>query len=373
MPMSEAQTSRTASPAALVHAAEVAQWIVLLLAWLYLGEQGMRLGWSVASGVLPVALWWAVRLLCRGSAWVRRWGATELGVLGLLSAAGLALPLQLDSPAAAHAALLLLALVWGVWCALLETRNTSSTFQLGKKAWHPLLAVSCVLAAWRLSGDTFTQPWVASFLLGLSAAALCARACFDSDRAWVCKGPRASLHHLLSPAAMGLMMGSLWLGNGWCVGLGVSNSQMVWVHLALMAGLPSAVAFMLGGRGPQWLSPQAQLLCSLCFLSMGALALTGSNVWQSWLGMLLPSLAWALHCNRQRTPQGQASGMPAWLTRTVALVLGPAALVWVGHTSASQGPWALQSVLMVLGAMAASQALSMTVQHRDAPRSLTVS
>jgi hypothetical protein len=34
---------------ALVHAGEVAQWSVVLLGWLWLGEQGMRLGCAAAQ------------------------------------------------------------------------------------------------------------------------------------------------------------------------------------------------------------------------------------------------------------------------------------------------------------------------------------
>jgi hypothetical protein len=41
---------------ALAHAGEVAQWTLLMLGWLWLGEQGSRLGWSLASGVMAVAL-----------------------------------------------------------------------------------------------------------------------------------------------------------------------------------------------------------------------------------------------------------------------------------------------------------------------------
>ena len=39
----------------------LARWTALLMGWVWLGAQGQRLGWSVASGVLPVALWWALR------------------------------------------------------------------------------------------------------------------------------------------------------------------------------------------------------------------------------------------------------------------------------------------------------------------------
>jgi len=70
--MSEALHAKLNASDALAHAGELAQWTLLLLGWLWLGEQGSRLGWSLASGVTPVALWWTARLMCRGKAWVFR-------------------------------------------------------------------------------------------------------------------------------------------------------------------------------------------------------------------------------------------------------------------------------------------------------------
>ena len=54
--MSEASDRLATKHGALSHAGEVAQWVLMLLGWLWLGEQGMRLGWSLASGVLAVSL-----------------------------------------------------------------------------------------------------------------------------------------------------------------------------------------------------------------------------------------------------------------------------------------------------------------------------
>jgi hypothetical protein len=48
MPMSEALSSLRHKSTALAHAGEVAHWTLLLLGWLWLGEQGSRLGWSLA-------------------------------------------------------------------------------------------------------------------------------------------------------------------------------------------------------------------------------------------------------------------------------------------------------------------------------------
>ena len=48
-------------PPLRTEALALARWTALLMGWVWLGAQGQRLGWSVASGVLPVALWWAMR------------------------------------------------------------------------------------------------------------------------------------------------------------------------------------------------------------------------------------------------------------------------------------------------------------------------
>ncbi|MEY4662235.1 MAG: hypothetical protein RLZZ239_708, partial [Pseudomonadota bacterium] len=69
MRMSERTNPALTLPRAWAHAGEVSQWGVTLLAWLWLGEQGMRLGWGVASGVLAVVVWWTARLAVRGTAW----------------------------------------------------------------------------------------------------------------------------------------------------------------------------------------------------------------------------------------------------------------------------------------------------------------
>ena len=85
-----------------------------LSAWLLLGWLGHRLGWSFASGVLPVVLWWALR--CSSAAPF----AHGTSVWPLACAAGLlaALPLLPSGPAAL-ALLLLAAALWGAWSASL--------------------------------------------------------------------------------------------------------------------------------------------------------------------------------------------------------------------------------------------------------------
>jgi len=147
MPMSEALPAKLNANDALAHAGEVAQWTLLMLGWLWLGEQGSRLGWSLASGVMAVALWWTARLLCRGQAWGVRCPPMFIGLGGLLTALGVALTSQLPDPAAAHLCLLMVALLWGLWSAMVETRSQVSTFEMGPLAWHPLLAAGLVVLA----------------------------------------------------------------------------------------------------------------------------------------------------------------------------------------------------------------------------------
>ena len=347
------------SVAALVHAGEVAQWTVVLLAWLWLGEQGMRLGWSLASGVLAVVLWWAARLLSRGSVWALTSSPVLMGLLGLLSAWGVWWPDFLSGHSAAHAGLLAVAVVWGVWCGLIETRSQSSTFALGRVAWHPLVAAALTYGAWRMPDGVSSAPVGVSALLALCAAVLHARDRFGARQPTVCRGVQSSLPLVLPTSAMGLMMGSLWLGNAWCAGLNLSLAWMATSHLVLMAGLPALVAGFM-----RWWVPDGDAhfherlsFISLGFLILGPLMLLGDSAVHGALAMVLPSLAWAVHLGRHRLPLGSAVRWAPGVQRGLALLLGPGLLAWVGLLSPWQGPLAVQSAFALLGLLAAVQML----------------
>lgn len=380
--MSEVRPCALARPSALSHVGEVAQWTLMLLGWLWLGEQGMRLGWSLASGVLAVALWWAARLVCRGSAWA--WRARPLAMLGggLLCALGVWLPEGLagmaamgvshagaGGPSAAalplslpHAALLGVALMWGAFSGAVETRSQTSTFWLGAVAWHPVLAAALVALAWHGPAQGRSATGAVSVLWALCALGLFARERSAAKALPICRGPRSGWGHLLAPSAMGLMMGSLWQGNAWCLGLGWSAEQMVLSHLAMMAVLPTVVALLLR-RGPLGATGPSTRACadaSAVLLALGAGLLWGQSAVQGLLAMLLPSLAWALHCSRPRTPvtptaHKALSAAPRGLSLPLALGLGPGLLLWVGLASPLHGPLALQVAMALLGALAAWQ------------------
>jgi hypothetical protein len=72
---------------------------------------------------------------------------------------------------------------------------------------------------------------------------------------------------------MGLMMGTLWLGNAWCANLGWTNEQMVGAHLALMAGLPALTAWVIRGFMPSHAASPLLVHASLCLRVLGALML----------------------------------------------------------------------------------------------------
>ena len=352
-PMSDAPVLLHSHSAVLNHSGEVAHWTVLLLGWIWLGEQGMRLGWSLASGVVAVSLWWMVRLACRGSSLALACTPRVVGVLGLLTAFGVLLPMQMAQPHTAHASLLALALLWGLWNALIETRSQTSTFALGPFAWHPLAAAGLVAAVWRMPAVEAFSVMGVSLLLALCAAVLYLRELSTATALPPCHGPTDPSQALLAPSAMGVMMGTLWLGNAWCSALGWTTADMVFAHLLLMAGLPSAVAMLIGCYGQGRLSTTMQSLASLGLLLLGSLMLLGNSVVSGVLVMVLPSLAWAVHCTRSRAPAALGGLARAWAVRTQQLLLGPVLLFAVGLATPTHGPWAMQAALALLGALSA--------------------
>lgn len=243
-----------------------------LLAWVLLGWLGQRLGWSFASGVWPVVVWWSVR--CGGGAWFARgpspsaWplaGAVALlASLTVLPSGGVALPILLTAAA-----------LWGGWSASLNAA----------------------------SGTTIPS------LPGL---------------------------------AMGLMMGSLWLGSRWCLGPGWTDPQAVALHLGLMVGVPLlAAAWRRSGLG----APGAGDWLSGALLAAGALLMACADATAGRLaGMVLLVLAWSLHTHRPPTARTNAIPVPAGL--------GPALLLAVGLLAPSLGPAAMQAAWGFVAALA---------------------
>lgn len=361
--MSESLSKQRRESIALSHAGEVAHWTLLLLGWLWLGEQGSRLGWSLANGFTAVAIWWAARLLCRGQSWVFRCPPLLTGLFGWAVALGVGLTHQLPDSLSMHWSLLMVALLWGIWNAIVETRSRVSTFSMGPLAWHPLLAATLVTLSLQLPQGVPSSPWSVSSLLVLCSLALWMRDRDTFKPSAICRNTQVNIESALPPSAMGLMMGSLWLDNAWCAGLGWRIDVMVAFHLSLMAGLPVIVAALLRSSGAQRVSQAVQAQMALAFLMCGAFLLLGSSAWQVVLAIVLPALSWALHCCRKRVASTETALAP-WISRSVPLLLGPVLLLFVGATSTSYGPWPLRTAMVFLGILATLQ-LALSYRSRS--------
>lgn len=280
-----------------------------LVAWVLLGWLGQRLGWSVASGVLPVVVWWALR--CSSATWPA-WTAWT---------AGMRLPLARVWPMVAAVAL------------------------LSSLAWLPtsqgaLLVLLLSAAMWGV--------WSAS----LSAAA-------------------RSSDPTLPGQAMGLMMGSLWLSGQWCLGPIWTEVQAVALHLGLMIGVPLLMFGWrhLGPSGRSERSGRAQRMKHLAasvrlghslrtldihtaLLAAGALLMAwpGASSTGRIAGMVLLVLAWTLSSWHTTAADADANAAPHFLPLPAAV--GPALLLAVGLGAPTQGPVAMQSAWWIIATLA---------------------
>jgi hypothetical protein len=345
--MSKNKTSPKPSALAL------ARWTVLLMGWVWLGAQGQRVGWSLASGVVPVALWWAMRLVFTNlhiSHYLPRSAPWVLGTLTALGTMAVAM-----FPSLGTGALLALACVWAAWAVLLDSPDASSRCKGRWAGWPPLLAAAlCALAT---AGPVFAPLSHTAVGLFLLVAAWLGR---DVTR----KAPQLASHYgqptgVIPTAAMGLMMGTLWLGSDWCRAAGLSNAEVVVLHLGLMAALPGLTRLDLI---PRCLSPlQSQRISLILVFAGSVVLLSGSQAIHGLIGMGLLFLAWAMHSGRY--------GAVANLGRRWSVLGGPILLLMVGCLSPLWGPMALRWAYGMLGGMALL-ALAMTGRYSRPNQSL---
>ena len=134
-----------------------------LLAWVLLGWLGQRLGWSFASGVWPVVVWWSVR--CGGGAWFacgpwpRTWplagAAALLASLTVLPLDQVALPVLLAAAA-----------LWGGWSASLSAATDATTPSLPGQAMGLMMGSLWLSGQWCL-GPGWTDGQAVALHLGL--------------------------------------------------------------------------------------------------------------------------------------------------------------------------------------------------------------
>lgn len=136
-----------------------------LAAWVLLGWLGQRLGWSFASGVLPVVVWWTVR--CHGTvflapgAWPKVW--PPVGAAALLVSLTL-----LPAGHAALAVLLLAAALWGAWSGSLARGAGDTTPTLAGQAMGLMMGSLWLSGQWCL-GPGWTDAQSVALHLSLMA------------------------------------------------------------------------------------------------------------------------------------------------------------------------------------------------------------
>ncbi|QCB46139.1 hypothetical protein [Hydrogenophaga sp. PAMC20947] len=346
-----------------VPALALARWTALLMGWVWLGQQGQRLSWSLASGLVAVALWWTVRLLvAQRPGWRINSSRSSLLALGLVTAGGATALAQTQAGAPAIAGLLALAAVWGGWTAAMDHHSLATQrCQRPWAGWPPVLAALATWSAVGASATPSTQSLIAGGVL-LGAAALAWMATPEHAPAASRPGTGRVLTSSLPATAMGCMMGSLWLSNAWCTSVGWSSHTVVGLHLGLMAIMPALVRM----EGlPRHLPPMARQLLPLIGVAMGGgLLWSGQTLAHGLVGMLLLALSWSM-------PRQTEAPSPCQGWQPCAPFLGPVLLLAVGHWSPSTGPDALAWVYGLLAAWALVLALRCAQQGSAAPRQPT--
>jgi hypothetical protein len=356
----------------------LARWLVLLSGWVWLGAQGQRLSWTIASGIVPVTLWWVMRICFASMAVVQGLPRSASFVLGLLTSLG-GLLISLF-PHLGFTALLLLAVLWAAWLVVLDSAAAASQCSRRWVGWPPLLAAGlCGLAiAAPLATPLaipLSTPLTTALLAAFGAVAvpvlLLAAVWLSRDppirsASW---GSHTSGHDsqpasVIPASAMGLMMGTLWLGSAWCSAAGWSNAQVVVLHLALMSVLPSLTRLdVIPRQLPDLLSRRVPLAL---IVTASLVLLSGTQPTYGLVGMGLLSVAWAIRSPHQ------------YKVRRVhdhgSVLSGPALLLLVGWLSPLYGPQALQWAYGLLGIMAfITLAMTTVVAKRQQPEKLKLS
>jgi hypothetical protein len=323
------------------------RWTALLMGWVWLGAQGQRLGWSVASGLVPVALWWALRItFAHGvrNAHTRSGPLVGTRWLGGLTALGVLLVGQLPQTSLGHGALLLLAVVWAAWLVQLEQAGAHGHCRPRWRGAAPLAAGLLTALCTTDLLPASASPWVSTLvLLAVAAVKVRPRSSHASPGAplslWSAR-PTGSAVSSLPATAMGLMMGSLWLNNVWCNAAGWSSTEVVLMHLGLMGAMPTLAALVRPQGRRLWLTDAGAARLPLVLLVCGTTLLLGAaNLVLGLAGMGLLAAAWSLN-----PPGGTHRPWPA--------LAGPVLLLAVGWHSPTAGPLAQQWAYGAVGAAA---------------------
>ncbi|MFM1908374.1 MAG: hypothetical protein RLZZ591_2051 [Pseudomonadota bacterium] len=355
---SASSTGRTARSADAV-----ASWLLAFsaaLPWLVLAKWGVQLSYSVAGGMLPLAMWWASRLCL--APWPHLLSGRRCSLLGAaLAGAGMwALAAHPHMPAQPLA---WLALVTG-WVMFSESlRGLGSATPHGGGLMHGL-GPALAAALWLLAGDplAWQSHWqwhiLALLCLGVGAFVLWPQVAVADNPAHA-DAPRHSnlpdVATLVSRSVMGLMMGGLFVFDQSCLGAAWPPVAVVGLHLGVMAVLSGmAQALRASSLHSEFLGCLL-LAWRLPLLLVGnVMVLASSGPPWTILGMALQVLAWVIDTHWRRAPVMPPSRR--WRSvLPISVFVGPALLLLVGTYAAVQGPSllaGLQLGLVLLGVLA---------------------
>ena len=335
------------------------------MGWVWLGAQGQRLGWSFASGVLPVALWWALRLmLAQWPAWVDITGKRLSTGLGVLTAAGAWSLAQAESTTTSLSGLMALTVVWAFWTSALDHQAASlRRCQRPWSGWQPMIAA---LAVWLTAGvPQATGTGVALALMGAACLAFTSPAHTTAPHL-----SHGTLANAAPQTAMGLMMGSLWLNSQWCANVGWSIHTVVGLHLALMAVLPGLIRLDLL---PRQLPPMANQLLPLAMVMAGCgLLWSEQRLAHGLTGMVLLAVAWALPARPTNTRSPSAAQTAPASGQWWSSLMGPLLLLAIGAASPLWGPHALANAYAGLGLLAGFTLVRRILSHLPNARNRSV-
>lgn len=295
-------------------AGAVLRWALLWSGWLWTARLGAQQAWDLAGGLALPALWWSVLLLA-GTPAVQRLvqdrAAAALAPLAAALVAGAALGQPALLPAATVA--------WALAAARLGVPGGCAMRRGGGLA----PAAGAALAAAVLAAPA----WSAALLL------VCAAGLRPAVRG------RGAAAAGLPGLAMGLMMGTAWLGSDWCRSGTWPVQAMALLHLAVMGLLPALLAAL-----RPWLPDPADPRpgAALMVLGGGCALLPGPVAPAA--GMLLAAAGWAWWV---ASPRGSAAALHAPLAW-----LGPAALLAMGLAAPAWGPGVLAAAQAGLGLLA---------------------
>lgn len=343
-----------------------AEATVHCLAWLVLGQLGMRMGWGWAGGLAGVAAWWALRQVWTYLPWPDSLGFFLRPLsLASMATAGLILISLLGRSTLGLMGWGLATVAWAGLAASVQRSARMNASAVPDHASHRLVMPVAAAMAWWIAGDPdqWSQRWwLAIPVLYFAAAGLHRGQRLDPHLNEPRCGDRYFGVCAASQWSMGLMMGSLFLHAHWCQQAGWPVSDLIALHLGIMVFLPLLLQTFI----PLMAASLVRRGSAILLASGGMVAVLDISPNHLMLSMVLQTMAWALTTltsDRSTSPKDHSSG-PAWLLA----LCGPVLLVFMGWASSWWGPVAMAAVHAGLGLIGlAAAGLDMLMNVTNGP------